>query len=210
MPFLSATSMRGLSRFTIAYTGSMFLDKRNVDPIFQALQELLQDTVIDGGDIGIIYAGKDGNFWKQVAEKYRLESLLDDKGIVSAVEAQQIQHDACINVLLTVSSDQLQGVLTGKMIEYFQSGSPVLGIVVGQNDPELQSILMELEIGDSFSDQPSDLELIKSFIQREYLHWKNTGMNRKPVNTDILKRKYAMDAVMTPLWNVLDKTQSAI
>jgi hypothetical protein len=99
---------------------------------------------------GIIYAGKDGNFWKQVAEKYRLESLLDDKGIVSAVEAQQIQHDACINVLLTVSSDQLQGVLTGKMIEYFQSGSPVLGIIVGQNDPELQSILSELEIGASF------------------------------------------------------------
>ena len=96
------------------------------------------------------------------------------------------------------------------MIEYFQSGSPVLGIVVGQNDPELQSILMELEIGDSFSDQPSDLELVKSFIQREYLHWKNTGRNRKPVNTDILKRKYSMDAVMTPFWSVLDQTKSSL
>ncbi len=195
------------SRFTFAYTGSMFLDKRNVEPLFQGLQELLQDAAIDGGDISIIYAGKDGHFWKQVAEKYRLESLLDDRGIVSTDEAQQIQHDACINVLLTVSSDQLQGVLTGKMIEYFQSGSPVLGIVVGQNDPELQSILAELEIGTSFSDQPSDLEHLKSFILREYLHWKDTGMNRKPVNTDILKRKYSMDAVMTPLWSVLDQTK---
>lgn len=194
------------STFTIAYTGSMFLDKRNVDPLFQALQELLQDAVIDGGDFSVIYAGKDGIFWKQVAEKYRLESLLDDIGIVSADQAKQVQHDACINVLLTVSSDQLQGVLTGKMIEYFQSGSPVLGIVVGQNDPELQSILTELEIGDSFSDQPSDLEPMKTFILHEYLHWKNTGMNRKPVNTDILRRKYSMDAVMAPLWSVLNKT----
>jgi len=199
-----------VSRFTIAYTGSMFLDKRNAAPIFQALQGLLQDAVIDGRDIRILYAGKDGNFWKQVAEEYRLESLLEDRGIVSADEAQRIQHDACINVLLTVSSDQLQGVLTGKMIEYFQSGSPVLGIIVGQNDPELQSILSELEIGASFSDQPSDVEHIKSFILREYLHWKNTGMNRKPVNVDVLKRKYSMDAVMAPLWSALDKTQSAI
>lgn len=198
------------SRFNIAYTGSMFLDKRNVDPLFQALQELLQDAVIDGGDISIIYAGKDGKFWNQVAEKYRLESLLEDKGIVSADEAQQIQHDACINVLLTVSSDQLQGVLTGKMIEYFQSGSPILGIVVSQNDPELQSILTELEIGASFSDQPTDLEHIKSFILREYLLWKSTGMNHKPVNVDVLKRNYSMEAVMSPLWRVLDKTKSAI
>lgn len=198
------------TRFTIAYTGSMFLDKRNINPLFQSLQELLQDAVIDGVDIRIIYAGKDGIFWKQVTEKYRLESLLDDRGIVSADEATQLQQDACINVLLTVSSDQLQGVLTGKMIEYFRSGSPVLGIVVGQNDSELQSMLTELEIGTSFSDQPSDLEHMKSFILREYLHWKDTGMNRKPVNTDILKRKYSMDAVMTPLWSVLDQTKSAL
>jgi glycosyltransferase involved in cell wall biosynthesis len=198
------------STFTIVYTGSMFLDKRNVDPLFLALQELLQDAVVDGSDISILYAGKDGHVWKQVAKKYRLESLLDDRGIVSAAEAIQLQLDACINVLLTVSSDQLQGVLTGKMIEYFQSGSPVLGIVVGQNDPELHSILSELEIGASYSDQPDDLEHIKSFILREYLHWKKTGMNRKPVNVDVLKRNYSIEAVMSPLWSVLDKTKSAI
>lgn len=198
------------STFNIVYTGSMFLDKRNVEPLFQSIQELLQDAVIDGPDITIIYAGKDGRNWKQVAEKYRLASLLDDRGIVSSDDAKQLQQDACINVLLTVSSDQLQGVLTGKMIEYFQSGSPVLGIVVGQNDPELQSILTELEIGTSFSDQPSDLDLMKSFILREYQHWKSTGMNRKPVNTEMLKTKYSMDAVMAPLWRILDKNQSAI
>jgi len=194
------------SSFTMAYTGSMFLDKRNAGPLFQALQELLQEALIDGQDILIIYAGKDGGSWKKTAEEFRLGSLLDDKGIISDDAARKVQQDACINILLTISSDQLQGVLTGKMIEYFESGSPILGIVVGQNDPELQSILLELEIGDSFSDQPSDLEPMKSFILREYLHWKNTGMNRKPINVDLLKKKYALDAVMAPLWSALDKT----
>ena len=60
------------------------------------------------------------------ARQYSFESLLEDKGIVTADEATSIQHHACINLLLTVSSDQLQGVLTGKMIEYFESGVPYL------------------------------------------------------------------------------------
>lgn len=192
--------------FTIAYTGSMFLDKRNPEPLFKALKELIQETKMEGDDIRIQYAGKDSLYWKQMAGQYRFESILDDAGIVSDERAKDIQVLACINVLLTISSEQLQGVLTGKMIEYFETGSPILGIVVGRNDPELNSIIRELEAGDCFSDQDEDYQLIKSFIYQEYLLWKKTGMNRKPINTDILKRKYSTEAVMAPLRSLLDKT----
>ena len=185
--------------FTIAYTGSMFLDKRNAEPLFKALQALFQETELDPVDIRIAYAGKDSRYWIALAHKFRFESLLDDHGIVDAERAKQIQQGACINLLLTISSDHLQGVLTGKMIEYFESGSPILGIVVGQNDPELQAMLHELEIGTCFSDQPDEIEAIKAFILREYTIWKSTGTNRKPVNTDILRNKYSTDAVMKPL-----------
>jgi glycosyltransferase involved in cell wall biosynthesis len=188
------------SFFTMAYTGSMFLDKRNAEPLFKALQELIQEAKIEGTDLRIIYAGKDSLNWKNLAAQYRFESLLDDRGIVSPDQARQIQDEACINLLLTISSDQLQGVLTGKMIEYFQSGSPVLGIVVDHNDPELQGMLHELEIGTSLSDQEADLEAIKTFLFDEYTHWKSTGMNRKPVNIDILRSKYSMESVMKPLF----------
>ncbi len=192
------------SSFSIAYTGSMFLDKRNAEPLFIALQQLLQETKIEGGDIRIIYAGKDGDYWKRIAANYRFESLLEDRGIVTNEEAKAIQYAACINLLLTVSSAQLQGVLTGKMIEYFEAGSPVLGIVVGQNDQELQSMLQELEIGDTFSDKDEDLDGIKAFIFHEYKQWKNTGMNRKPVNREILRKNYAMDVVMKPLMDSIE------
>jgi hypothetical protein len=184
--------------FTIAYTGSMFLDKRNAAPLFQALQGLFQDAKLDGRDIRIIYAGKDSLYWKKLAEEYRFESILEDRGVVTTSEASLIQQEACINILLTISSDQLQGVLTGKMIEYFESGSPVLGIIVGQNDPELQAMLHELEIGDCFADGEEDVEAIKAFILHEYRLWKSTGMNRKPVNIEILKQKYSMESVMKP------------
>jgi hypothetical protein len=193
------------STFSISYTGSMFLDKRNAEPIFRALQELIQETEIEGSDIRIIYAGKDGAYWNSLASKYSFISLLVNHGIVSDEEAKTIQHEACINVLLSVSSDELQGVLTGKMIEYFEAGSPVLGIIVGRNDSELQSILHELEIGDCFTDRVVDVEAIKEYMLGEYTLWKLTGMNRKPVNVDVLKRKYSTEAVMKPLMDKLSE-----
>jgi hypothetical protein len=105
--------------------------------------------------------------------------------------------------LLTISSDALQGVLTGKMIEYFESGSPVLGIIVQQNDPEIKSMLNEIQIGDSFSDADEDLPSIKSFIRSEYLHWKSSGTNRKPVNREALMRSYSMSHTIKPLLEAL-------
>ena len=191
------------SLFSVVYTGSMFLDKRNADPLFHAIAGLLEEERIEREAIQIIYAGKDSTYWNTAAKKYQLESLLLDKGIISADEARIIQMNSCINVLLTVSSDALQGVMTGKLIEYIEAGSPVLALIVQQNDPELQGILRELEIGDSFSDQPSDMDGIKDFILAAYLKWKATGMNSKPVNTDVVKMKYTLESTMKPLTEAL-------
>ncbi len=182
--------------FTITYTGSMFLNTRNPRPMFDALEALSRKGKIDINDIRVQYAGKDGFFWRNLVSAYHFESLLINHGLISAAAARELQCQSCINLLLTISSPELTGILTGKMIEYFQAGSPVLAIVSGQNDPELSGILTELEIGQSFSDHPSDLTSIENFIYNEYTRWKESGMNRKPVKTEILKKKYSMDEVM--------------
>lgn len=196
--------------FKIAYTGSMFLDKRNAEPLFVAVSELINQKFIEAEDVRIIYAGKDSQKWYDLAKKYELESLLTDKGIVETKEVTNIQKNACINVLLSIASDLLHGVLTGKMIEYFEAGSPVLGIIVNKNDPELNSILHELNIGDSFSDNPYDQDGIRQFIFTEYLEWKKTGMNRKPVDIALLKERYSIEKTMQPLLISLDVNTAAV
>ncbi|HUR32039.1 MAG TPA: hypothetical protein VMZ69_11455 [Saprospiraceae bacterium] len=187
--------------FKISYTGSMFLDKRNPEPVFIALQELFAQNLIKRDDVRIIYAGKDSFYWNNMASKYEMDSIFDDKGIILHDEALAIQKNACVNLLLTVSSDKLQGVLTGKMIEYFEAGSPILGVVVNQNDPELDSMLIELEIGKSFADREIDYDNIRAFLYDEYLYWKRMGTNRKPVRLDVLRDKYSVEATMRPLYN---------
>lgn len=185
--------------FTITYTGSMFLNTRNAQPLFDAIRSLTMQEKISLQDIRIVYAGKDSFYWNRLAKEYAFENIVVDKGWVEEGNSRQLQLDSCINLLLTISSPELQGVLTGKLIEYLEAGSPILSIVVGQNDPELQKILNELEIGQSYSDQEKDVKDIEEFIGREYLNWKNSGTNRKPVNVERLKSKYAEESVMKPL-----------
>ncbi len=190
-------------KFTLAYTGSMFLDKRNAEPVFKALQELFRETKIEADDIQIIYAGKDGQYWQKMAARYHFERLLTDKGIVSGDEAKRIQQQACINILLSISSDALQGVVTGKMIEYVEAGSPVLGIIRHRLDEELKEMLEELNIGSCYTDSEESMTEIINFIWKEYEYWKRSGMNRKPVNDDQLKKAYSMNWVMKPLFDAL-------
>ncbi len=188
------------AHFTITYSGSMFLDKRNAEPLFQAVRELFQELQFQQEDIRIVYAGKDGHQWKRLAKEFYFESVFEDKGILTPEETRYLQRASCVNVLLTISSDQLQGVLTGKMIEYFEAGIPVLGIVVNQNDEELQTLLQSLSIGDSFSDQYKDIEGIKAFLLKEYNHWKTMKANRIAVDFDKLVSDYSMKAVMQPFF----------
>ena len=151
-------------------------------------------------DTSVIAAGRDGHHWKRLAKEFYFESVFEDKGILTPEETRDLQRISCVNVLLTISSDQLQGVLTGKMIEYFEAGIPVLGIVVNQNDEELQTLLQSLSIGNSFSDQYKDIEGIKAFLLREYNHWKTTKANRVAVDFDKLVSDYSMKAVMQPFF----------
>jgi hypothetical protein len=139
-----------------------------------------------------------------MAADFHFENILEDHGLVTDEEARTLQQQSCINLLLTISSPELSGILTGKMIEYFQAGSPVLAIVSGQNDDELSKLLNELEIGNSYSDQQTELAKIEDFLFREYSFWKKTGMNRKPVNVEMLKRKYSMDKVMAELQSTIE------
>ena len=117
-------------------------------------------------------------------------------GLVTQAEAKQLQQQACINLLLSIASNELQGVLTGKLIELVESGSPVLAISVGQRDEELGQILSSLEIGDVFDDTVKDHNTIKAFIQRRYIDWKQTRMNAKPVNWTVVKQQWQMDDII--------------
>ncbi len=189
--------------FTIAYTGSMFLDTRDPAPLFDALAGLIQDGELSREDLRIVYAGKDGAEWRQRAATFGLDGQCEDRGLVPPGEARAIQRDANVNLLLTYSSATLGGVLTGKMIEYVAAGNPVLAISKGGRDAEIDNLLTSISLGRTFTGDAESRDQIRGFISGEYRHWKRTGMNRKPADEVRVREVFSPAGLLEPLWAAL-------
>lgn len=198
-PGFTFPKSRQTTFFNIVYTGSMFLDERNPLPLIRAIKKLAESSRIDINRLRIHYAGKDGWYWEELAGKNNLTPILVNHHLLSAAEANALQQDACINVLLTMASEQLQGVMTGKYIEYIQAGSPILAIVKNQNDPFLERELNELKAGISVSDKEGDLKKIEQFILDKYMNWSVSGRNEKSSEQVKVLEKYNADRLVSVL-----------
>ncbi len=187
--------------FNIVYTGSMYSDERNPKPVFAALSHLIHSGKINREKVRIEYAGKDSAFWREMAENSGLSDILSDHGLVSGQVANRMQQKACINLLLTMASNQLSGILTGKYIEYIQAGSPILCIVKNQNDDFLMQEMSRFRAGISVSDKEDDIPVIEQFILNKYENWLATGNNEKSSLQSIILEHYnsgRMISVLNP------------
>lgn len=174
--------------FTIAYSGSLFLDFRDPKLLFQAISALRNEGKLQ--KIQILYAGKDSSTMMKWADEYGVKDVYVDKGFVSRQEALTLQDRSHINLLLTSSSPEHQGLLTGKLFEYFEAGNPVLCIVKGVQDTELENIFNELQAGHIAYD-PSDISLLKNFILTKYIEWESTGAVKPTIDFQKLKNSYS-------------------
>jgi len=185
--------------FKIVYTGSMFLNERNAEPLFAAIKELIANGRINSNLVQIIYAGKDAYEWQDWADKYELTSLLKLKGMLSGYDAIQLQNDSNINVLLTIASSELQGILTGKLVEYLTAGNPILAIIKGSSDIYLNEIFLKLDAGLVATDDYNSIQSISKFILKYYNEWKISGSNSKIINESILQEEFSMKYLLKPL-----------
>lgn len=193
----------GSQFFTIAYTGSMFLEERNVIPLLKVIKGMIARGRIDRNKCRIQYAGKDGLIWETLADEWHLEDIILNFGLLSRERTEALQADACVNLLLTISSHKLQGVLTGKYIEYLQAGSPILAIVKNQNDPLLADELKRFNAGISVSDQDMDLPLIEAFLLDKYHYWLKNGCNERSSLQDEILQHYDPDRLISALENYI-------
>ncbi|MDX1477002.1 MAG: hypothetical protein R3301_04820 [Saprospiraceae bacterium] len=161
-------------KFTIAYTGSMFQDKRRPEPLLQAIADGLQQGVLAREDLSVVYAGKDGEVWRDKMKQFGLEDLLQEKGVVAPEAAREIQQRAHLNLLLTYSTSSLKGNLTGKLYDYLEAGRPIIALINGPHDPELAAVVEGAQAGTIFDHTTPPEDLLR-FIESLYTGWKRTG-----------------------------------
>lgn len=162
-------------KFTIQYTGSLFLKERDPSILFESIAELIYNGILDQNDFSIQYAGKDGTQWQQYIEHFELTGVSYVNPEISTEEARALQQKAHINILLTTAQPGFTGIFTGKFYEYIASGRPILVIINGIKDEEFEAVFSKYHLGKIVYSQKEAIYNIQAFITESYLQWKNTG-----------------------------------
>lgn len=161
--------------FTIAYTGSIYPGAQDADLLASVVKELLAEGHLNRNHIQFINAGKDGLYWKRLLDRYDIGDILVNQGIVSHEKSLIIQKRSHLNLLLSWATEDVSGILTGKLFEYLASGTPILAIVKGIFDPELEELIVDSSKGEVFYPSALGRRALIKFLLTQYRAWKVEG-----------------------------------
>jgi len=161
-----------LDMFTITYTGEINdLEKRNPEPLFAAVAQLVNSGAIHEGDLRIQFFGNSCYLVLPLARKYGIESFVVVHPRVPYKEAITKQKESAALLLLSWMDIRARGAYTGKVFEYLASGRPVLAI--GPKNGVIEHLLNETK-GGVLENEPTAiasllLEWRSRFMQNGFL-----------------------------------------
>ncbi len=191
-------------QFTISYVGGLFRNFRDPRPIFKAIKKWRE---ISKASVVFRYAGKDGAQMRAWANECGIEDIFLDIGYVGRSEASLTQDRSHINVLLTSSSDDHKGVLTGKLFDYIESRRPVLCSVNGVYDDELQLFFSTYSLGNIFYNNEEDA--IVQYLDTLYREWTTTGNIISILDMDRIKNSLSWEGQASKILDAVQKVSAS-
>lgn len=169
-------------KFVLIYSGTIYKN-RIPDNLFIAVNELIEENVINKDKIEIRFWGKFLDDTKNIIDKYNKFDIIKMSGY--------LEHNMCIvensksNILLLPIGEGniFRTVYTGKVFEYIRLQIPILALA--PIDSVVAELLDKTKTGKTFV--YSDLKGIKSFILRHYEMWRNNEIYDK-FNINEIKR----------------------
>lgn len=153
-------------RFVLQYTGSIYSEKQDPDLLFSSLRSLLDEGKIAEDRILIKYVGPHVDQWNQWIEKYNIpgEAMYP----VSRKESLQLQVEAHVNIMLTWAGTFQRGIMTAKLGEYLAARRPIVCLINGELDEEIQTVLTRYNQGIVIHSNPGKNILLCEFLQSAY------------------------------------------
>lgn len=138
-------------KFNISYLGSLYGGKRDTSVIFDAINTLILNGVIQMDGISFNYAGNDTKVVEEVSKKYNCSKILNVLGSLTRKEAIRVQQLSDINVIITWNTQHDKGVIPGKLYEAFLVKKPILSLVLGdEENSELSYMVKKSKLGMSY------------------------------------------------------------
>lgn len=133
-------------RFTITYTGQIYIGKQDPEKLMGVIEKLISQGVIKPDTIEVRFYGTRQNWLDDLIAKYNLRGVVKQYGVVSRFESWQKQKESHVLLLLNWEDPKEKGVYPSKMFEYLAAGRPVLATGGNQGD-DLEKILAETTAG---------------------------------------------------------------
>lgn len=193
-------------KLSFCYVGSLYGNRRNLSAFFEVVSELVRQKKLAEQRVIIHYAGTDSTLFRAQAAESGVEHLIEDLGRISRSQSLALQRSSDICLVCTWNSMADQGVLTGKMFEFFMLRKPVVAIVNGDlANSETKTLILKLGAGICIEDASTSPEMeraaLSGWIVERYNEKLATGQVRCDYNDKVTD--YAFDSITTVLADAL-------
>lgn len=178
------------SKFTLTFTGNIYVGKRDPTPLFQAIGELQEEGRLSPDDFGVrLFGGSTLKTLLPIIESCNIAELVKVYDTIPFKESIRRQQESSALLLLEWNNPHAKHVFSGKIFEYLGARRPILAIaykggaisellaksgcgrVVTEVD-EIKALLKKWlrefkEQGEITSYYNPDAEVIKAYTRRE-------------------------------------------
>ncbi|WP_158238480.1 glycosyltransferase [Pollutimonas subterranea] len=115
---------------TICYAGTIYPNRRDPTPLFNAVNELIDSGELSPEKIKIEFYGQNEQELSEIIQRTRANrhNIIKIKGFVTRQVSLEAQRRSDLLLLLESGEPLAKGMLTGKVFEYLVSGIPILAV----------------------------------------------------------------------------------
>lgn len=177
---------------TICYTGTLWGERiYGLEALLECISGLITSKKIDKNRIHIHYAGRHSAEALEACSRKNLTNVLIDYGYVTRDEAERIQLESDIYLVLSWNTKKSQGVMTGKFFEGIRAEKPILSIIYGDvPESELYLINKKYEYGYCYEmcRKGDEMDRFSAFLEKMYNEKMQNGRIDYNMNPNLKKK----------------------
>ncbi len=173
------------------YVGILYGGKRDISPVFNAIKELHDEGKINKNKLKFNYAGTDFSTIYNQAQKYCMEDILENHGLLKREECLKLQFKSDLLILTNWNTRKEYGVFPGKFLEYMLIEKPIISINSGDvSGSELVKVMKDGNFGVCWEEAnaTADYKLLKEYIIAQYNKKINEGKVDFSPDKDVVAR----------------------
>lgn len=188
------------------YAGTLYGGKRDMTPLFHAIQELIDEGVIDRRSIRVEYAGNEWPIMKRFAERFELVDICKNYGFITRQRVMELMGEIDCSIVSTQNTQKDKGVVTGKLFELLLVGKPIVAIVSGDiSESELGKIIKECSAGIVCEEANGehDYLALKQWVKNAYLEKMENGYVRSTLDKTA-REEYSYARIANKLYTLME------